>query len=516
MKEERREMLDAKITLHDRHRFEMKLDVDLIPGKKNVYRVETYFFIPRAMNVNPETYTKSVFYNSFQKYIRFKTPQMSLDKIADETVAVSPLNRISAGLKKILSGSNDDKIADSVYGEIKLLGCVVRGSVRDYVKFLSAEIISAGSSPNEGTSRFSAIEENGLGFASDVKKLISRIRALKTEISNPAVPARLREGFGFFDEFLSLTLVDYLALLLEDIRCGEGSVLRLSELDKALSAIVNAQNGYRRTMGYPSVVQKGSGNETLVYRRSVLKKFVSSVLHLQMETTEWQGAFQIFFGLAAGVAMLFTVLLLIFAQSRFAANSAPFVVIVVVSYIFKDRIKDWLKLWFTASWTKWIADRGTSITDPYSGQNIGVIKEAFSFVSDEAVPPEVSRGRNIDNITSVEEEGKPERVVKYEREVSLYPSRVSEFHERRRDLNDILRFNIVPLIAQADDPIVDYLNLNEETGQLETLRCKRVYHINVVTKYSASPSNGGSVASLERIRIILTRDGIERLEKVPV
>ena len=42
--------------------------------------------------------------------------------------------------------------------------------------------------------------------------------------------------------------------------------------------------------------------------------------------------------------MLFAALITVYFQSRYAMNSMPFVAAVVISYIFKDRIKDWLKL----------------------------------------------------------------------------------------------------------------------------------------------------------------------------
>ena len=62
--------------------------------------------------------------------------------------------------------------------------------------------------------------------------------------------------------------------------------------------------------------------------------------------------------------MLFAAAATIFAQSRYAYKSMPFVLIVVVSYIFKDRIKDWLKLVFSKGMTRWLADRKADIPDP--------------------------------------------------------------------------------------------------------------------------------------------------------
>ena len=269
-------------------------------------------------------------------------------------------------------------------------------------------------------------------------------------------------------------------------------------------------------MGYPSVIQAGKRNETIVYRRSVLKKFISSVLHLHIQVSEWEGFLQFSFGVAAGIAMLFATAAAIYAQSRYTVRSLPFVAIVVVSYIFKDRIKDWLKLYFSRGIARWLADRKVDILDPVHGTRIGSFKEGFSFIAGDSVPPDISHRRNIDNITSMDEEGKPERVFKYEKEVSLYPDRIARHHERLHDLNDIMRFSIREFTLRADDPETDYLCLNPATRDLKALRCARVYHVNMVIKYAVRDAAGREKATYGRVRIVLDKNGIVRLEEVPV
>lgn len=519
MREEQHEILDSKITLHDKHRFEIKLDVELPPGRKNIYKVETYFFVPRALNIGPNTYSKSDFYNSSQKYIRFKTPQMTLGKLADPEVKISPLSRVNKGLSMLLSGSKDPGVADTIYSEIKLLGCVARGAVRDYVKYILSDILSicSSSSAREAmVSRVKSVEENGLGFIRDVRGLISRVRALRGEMSSPVVPARLRDCFGFFDEFFSLTIEDYLTVLLEGVRKNEDLRKELKALEESLVDVITAQGLYRRSMGYPSVIKPGTENEEIVYRRSVLKKFISSALYLQIVISEWEGWMQLFFGLAAGIAMLFAAAIMVYAQNRYATNSMSFVVVVVVSYIFKDRIKDWLKLLFSKGMTRWIADRKVSVQDPRNGQTIGSFKEAFSFLKSGAVPSDIAHRRNIDNITSIDEEGKPERVFKYEKEVTLYTWKIFKAHERRKDLNDIMRFSVEDFLVQADDPKVDYLHLDAGSRGLESIQCSRVYHVNMLIKYISFDSAGKERFGYERVRIVLNREGIVRLEEVHV
>ncbi len=512
MKEEQNGILDSRVKLHDRHRFEIKLDIDLAAAEGS-YEVETYFFIPRSLNIGPHNYGKERFYDSTQRYIRWRTPKISLGKLCDPALSTSPLNRVRADLGRALAGTADHELTERICDELRLLGCIIRGEIRDYVKVFSEGLAAYRAAVPAARGKFFLGE--GLGnFLADLKRLEAALASLKAEISDPAVPLKVRETMAFFDEYVSLVLEEYLTSLIEVLRSAPEVKARFPEIESGVLAIVTAQNRYRQAMKYPSVLVPGSSNETIIYRRGVLKKFMSSVLYLKAEFSEWEALTQVFFGVAAGAAMLFAVLVTLYFQAHYAMNSLPFVLAVVISYIFKDRIKDWLKLLFSRSLTRWISDRKIDILDSSGGGRIGLLKEAATFVPGRDVPPDISRLRNIDNITSVDEEGKPERVFKYKKEIILYPEVIRRRHVRRRDLNDIMRFNIRDIVAQADDSAVDYPYVDPATGELRTAVCSRVYHMNIVFRYAYSGPSGHPSVQYERIRLVLNKDGIVRLEEV--
>ena len=516
MIEDQNDILDSRIKLHDRHRFEIKLDIDLDASLKSSYEVETYFFVPRALNIGPHNYGKDKFYNSIQRYIRFRTPKISLGKLCDPSLKTSPLNRIREDLGRALSGAGDQALSDKICNEFRLLGCIMRGEIRDYVKvFIAGLATYGGAVPAAQRKLFMA--EGLENFLADLKNLETALSSVKADVSDPAVPLKVRETAAFFDEYMSLILEEYLTSLIEALRNNPGARERFGEVEKGVLAIVTAQNLYRQAMKYPSVLVPGSSNEVIIYRRGVLKKFISGVLYLKAEFSEWEGLTQVFFGLAAGGAMLFAVLVTLYFQSRYAMNSIPFVLAVVISYVFKDRIKDWLKLLFSKSLTRWISDRKIDILDSSGGgERIGLLKEAMTFISARDLPPDIVRLRRVDNITSVDEEGKPERVFKYKKEIVLYPEVIIKSHERLRDLNDIMRFNIRELVEQADDSAVDYPYVDPATGELRAAACARVYHLNMVLKYTYFDKAAKINIHYERIRIVLNKDGIVRLEDVRV
>lgn len=515
MSDERDDIFDSKITLHDRHRFEIKLDLDLPQSSRTVYELESYFFVPRALNIGPHTYSKEDFYNNNQRYIRFKTPKISLAKLCDPALGTSPLNRVRESLARILSGSKDPGLVETAYDEFKLLGCVIRGEIRDHVtSFISDLETYSPRQPERGRKLF--VAEGLENFLADLKYLGERINALRAEALDPSVPLRLRETFKFLDEYLSLIIEEYLTSLLAAMRRNKAALSAFENVEKELTALVLSQSRYRAAMDYPSVLKEGENNEVIIYRRGVLKKFISSVLYLKTELDEWQTLTQLLFGLAAGLAMLFAVAATIYAQNRYTINSVPFVLVIVASYIFKDRIKDWLKLLFSRNLTRWFSDREIKILDPNDFKKIGVLKEAFTFISEAAVPPDIARIRKTDNITSIDEDGKPERVFKYKKEIALCPEKILRTHDRRKDLNDIMRFNIKDFITHADDSSVDYQYADPATGEIRTAVCARVYHMNMIIKYSYADAQGIARLHYDRIRIVLNKEGLVRLEEIKV
>ena len=130
------------------------------------------------------------------------------------------------------------------------------------------------------------------------------------------------------------------------------------------------------------------------------------------------------------------------------------------------------------------------------------------------MPPDISRIRKTDNITSIDEDGKPERVFKYKKEISLYPEKILRVHDRRKDLNDIMRFNIKDFITHADDSSVEYPYADPATGEIRTAVCSRVYHMNMIIKYSYSDAQGIARLHYDRIRIVLNKEGLVRLEEI--
>ncbi len=120
-----------------------------------------------------------------------------------------------------------------------------------------------------------------------------------------------------------------------------------------------------------------------------MKKYVASILFLDTEVkTEWLLLQQVFLGLAAAAAMAFATAAAFISQTVYGSLTLPFFVTLVVSYIFKDRIKDLLRYHLSRKMTRFLFDHKTRVRD-VAGKIVGVCRESFGFVKASKLPAEV-------------------------------------------------------------------------------------------------------------------------------
>jgi hypothetical protein len=176
----------------------------------------------------------------------------------------------------------------------------------------------------------------------------------------------------------------------------------------------------------------------------------------------------------------------------------------------KDRIKEWMRQFLMRKVTRWLWDYDVKIRDPVSNVTIGRCREAFSFVDAEHVPKDVMARRNADTKSVVDPTGKPEVIMRYEKNVMLRGVNTGDRQDRRHDINDIIRFNISDFLVRTDDPVRSIRFYNAQTDLVETATCPKVYHLNVVFVLRGAADRPHS--TLSRVRVIFNKHGILRME----
>jgi hypothetical protein len=484
-------MLHVTVKRHDRFQIELKVSYPLPSGARyRSHEFDLYFFAPRNLGVRRENYLKAQFYSDLQSYLRLTTPTKPLDHFA--AGPDSPLARLRAVIEG--AGIREASEPPSSYERaIKLFCSMLKSAVRDFSAYIRQTI-----DPDDR-------EQLVATFVESLQEVCREYRALRSRIQLPGVAERTFEVYLFGDEWLSLLVEDRSYRLLEELRqAGQAE-----QASAALRRLVESEIDYRTRKGYPSVSDEHGDNELPVFRRSVLKKYMASILFLQTEVRK-EGAFmrETLFGVAAALAMIFATAIAFATQSIYGALTPAVFIALVVSYIFKDRFKELLRTYFQQRLSDFLFDQKTSVRDA-ARRPVGKCRECFDFVDEHRLPVKVRELRASHHITELESRWQGEQILVYRKRVRLKAKAVHETFPEYDvpGVTDILRFNVTEFLRRMDDPTRELFVMDEDGYQ--RIKGARVYHLNLILHLRGSEKD-----ELLRYRVVLTRKGIKRIEPV--
>lgn len=487
--------------IHDKYQFELKFAYPLDPNREfNEYFVDTYLFIPNNLGINSKSYGSDSFYRDMHKYIRLKTPAVRLSGICDG--GESPFRKLSDAVNAVSEDSaNPAKIA--LYEErMKLFCSIMKSALRD-----EESITENGLSKPDARHFVDAYLANG-------QNAVVRFRSLRPLLEHPNADPKHMEMFRLVDEFLSLTVNKYRYSLYEALRREAAGKDWAPSVMRRIVDLVTKEIDYREKCGYPSVPRKDSLNEELLYRENILKKVMASVLFLKSDTRQ-DGVIlmNLIFGIAAGVAMTFATAVTFLSQSMFFKDfSLTFCVVLVVAYMFKDRIKELSRVYLYSKMRTYMYDFKTVISSSL-GKDVGVCRESFSFVNASKVKPEIAALHGNDPISSMESVFLGESVIHSRKYLKICSKNCESIYSDFQvdGLVDIIRFNIRRFLEHMDNPIRE-INMPDGEGGITNVKAARVYHIYMTIRCSVGRSDDR--VSISRFRLTLARNGIKRLEKL--
>ena len=485
--------MDATVSVHDKYQVELKVGYPLPADRgRTRYELDLYLFAPRSLGITPESYSKRRFYGDLKTYIRLKTPAVPLARFDDGES--SPLQALRTVLELAAQPSAQDPPPE-YENQVKLFCCILKSAVRDGAAYIQQT--------GHAEDRNRLVDR----FVADVRRIAAGYRDLRAPIQTPGVAGRTLDLYLFGDEYISLLLEDY-SYHLADTRAGGDAPLDAGR-QQALLAVIADEVEYRRGRGYPSVPEERDDNETLVFRRSVLKKYVASILFLATQVKK-EGLLleQALFGLAAALAMVGATTIAFVSQSVYGTLSLPVFLALVAAYVFKDRIKDFLRYYLARKMTRFLFDHKARILDA-ERKVVGTCKESFEFVQGHNLPAQIRQLRDRDHITEIESGLTGEQSLLYRKRIRLYPRRVRRiFSSHKVDgVNDIMRLNVAEFLRGMDDPKKELFIMDDEG--YHRIEGTRVYHLNMIMRFT---HNGEQ--SVSRYRVVLNRKGIKRLEKV--
>jgi len=161
----------------------------------------------------------------------------------------------------------------------------------------------------------------------------------RTAITIPTIDENIFSIYVLIDKYLSLVTDDYSYRLLETLKKNELEYFDIHK--KTILQLVTNEIGYRKSKDYLAGPKENDNNEELVYRIQSLRKYTESVLFLSTRAKpEGKLAQQMIFSAAAGLAMIWVTAIAIYAQYKFGIFTMAFFITPVMSYVFKDRIKE--------------------------------------------------------------------------------------------------------------------------------------------------------------------------------
>ncbi len=481
-------MLNHEIKIHDRKQFEIKLHYPFSKKRrKKEYLVETYIFVPNVLGINKFSFHKKNFYDSVKNYIRFATPRYTLQQLADKNE--TPLNKVYDVIRKIDDDSQSYQIDDYEH-ELKMFCAIFAASVRSYVV-------------NNLVYNQKDFSNSINNFTNLSNRIILKYRSLHEHIKNIK---EFNEIFHFGNEYISLVIEKYLYIILEKLKTV--NVTGQEALKESIIKLIRKELDYRANQKYNSVVKENSTNEEMLFRFSALKKYFSSVLSLEADV-EKEGTVleHVLFGIAAGIAMFFATVAAFWGQSVFGNFTMPFFIILIISYMFKDRIKEMLREILKKSVFKYLFDykHKLYIDEKYK---VGIIRESFGFIKNKKLDKDIFNLRQKFRTLEFDNKFQKEKIILYRKKINLKSKFLKKYEDRKlKAISDIFRFDITRFLSKMDDPKKTLYTLTP--NGYKKISGKRVYHLNLILRIVRNKEE-----QLKRFRLVLTKKGIDRIEPV--
>ncbi|MBI9040368.1 hypothetical protein [Lutibacter sp.] len=484
-------MIQNSVKIHDNFSLEIKsIYENISKSKKTNYDTITYLFIPNGLNINNQTYSNSKFYNDVKVYIRYNASAYTLEEIIN--LKTGPLNLFAKSVKRILKEKLTKKNRLDFESKVKMLGAILNNSLKLKTQFYKSQ--------NQ-----SDLQISDQNFFIELKEILQMYRVQIPLIENSGLDENLKNIIKLGDEYLSNISNYYTIQLFEHFK---KSSVEKSDL-KAVIQFIKEEQEYRKAQNFDASKDDDYYDEILLHKRSQLKKYIEGVLFLNRDIRK-DGAFveQSVFAIAAGLAMVFSTGIAFYYQQVYGNFTLPFFIVLVVGYMFKDRIKSSIGQLFISKASSFFYDYKIKIKD-HENNLIGITKENFAFVPFEKLGPKVKRNRVKNGYLDADYDFYGEQIIQYKRKIEIYPKKFGQeiSDNRLKSLVDITRFNFYRFIAQMDDPKKSYSILKK--GKIINRIGNKIYHINVIQKIYSEQG-----IEFKRYRVIMNRKGIKRIESV--
>ena len=471
-------MIDIKTKIHDNYSIEFKVGfVTRRKLKKNDFKLGMWFFVPDSLDITPNTYTKNDFYRDLKSNIRLITPRFLLRDIVGEHAI--PLTNLTKAANAMASDSTRSNTSEFAY-QTKMFAAIVKSALREDSTYILKQ-----------KKKEDLIDD----YVSNLRNIITAYRDLERIISTSTLNS---EGKGVYDmsgDFICNISNYHTLKVLDKISEDDG----LEKQKEELIELVKEINQLRHERGYSSTKD--------VYKHGMLKKFVERELYLRVpKKRDGMLIEQVYYSLAAGLAMLFATVVAWAFQSYFGNLTWPLFIALIISYMMKDRIKELMRYFFAHKMQNKYFDNKAKIG--LNHKEIGFLKEAVDYIPRAKVPEEIMRIRSKVALFPNDNAYIGEKVLLYRKFVHIDRDKMMrDATYNYSGVNDIIRLQVNSFLLKMDNPKVPVLYL-DDNDTVKQMMYPKEYYINIILNYEFD-----GCQDYKLFRVALDRDGIRGIEE---
>jgi hypothetical protein len=397
------------------------------------------------------------------------------------------------------------KAPDTVVWELKLFASRVRSAIVHEMQATIADMATA--DKNRVTSLVDTFLAIGNGALAAMRDALGpqKLRTLSFE----PVDTEVAKTQAWVDEYLSRVLE------LAFIRLANAVEKRDGPRDVAQATIAAAVDEARYRQSHNEGPVSSSGGsihdlEQIERRQHALKRFISSVLWLDVQTREgYTIALHIFHALAAGIAMAFAVIIaVLFGQPNAPGKLGMWAAVVVVAYMGKDRLKAILQNGFDSVVAPRLPDRRWTVNMPGESLVLADIEERAGFIDRDALPDGVDATRRVAYRDRLQELAGPESILFHRKVVHVRAEAIGATAPEFNELTDVMRVDVSRWLTHTDDAKKTVAFADPDAGELFRSKLPRAYDVTVV--YRLADENQTD-AEWQLTRIVVSRNGIRRV-----
>jgi len=494
---------------HDKFRVELKFEYSLNQhSPESDFLVETYLFIPQALGLTTNLIQSTDFFADIRSYMRYTVQPMELMVLADFNNELSPMARLNRFLLTGKKVERRNQPTDFFLHESKLITCIFKETIKVELNKID-ELLKSKPVASDTVEFCKKMVLNLYGQVTQVQKQFYLLKDLVKK-SEYVDYSELEDFEGVFEFFYYEMNLFYISIIekSKEIELLGGD---LKDFRKALAKDLEAFRAFAKANKFIELNENSSDRERekYIYREGKLKKFVSSILFLNRDIKSNKKTEELFFAFAAGVAMLFAVLMAVLTAYKWDINSVPWMLSVVLVYMIRDRGKAWMQEKFRNISPVYLAHRTQKLVEENVGK-VGSLKEWLIFKNYEQMPVDIMdfRSHNREMVGAFK---KSEDILYYKKQIKLNNEIIFSNHQRVSKVANILRFNMRRFCVHMDDPskIVKTINSVDDIG---VLLGRKVYHLNFIFKITTNYGKEDAKSEMLNLKIIISRDGIERIE----